>query len=250
MVRTLLLLAASAFAAPAVKPVSDLASRFGFNATVENADNCREYYADFTNSASHPGWGDFQGHTAAGPGGFRIFNNDKGGSRIRFDWDFNAGEAVSYVAVTMRGAPDTGKNSYAILREPKCQDDLNKHNCDEIDMAEVWGWHQIVDAHSFLYNPSVSDYDYASPTPVFTVTSNANNQQHTYGLELRRGGKYWMRFNNQDVGGGWTQGPYAHSMKLYLGIWDCSTDFGGVCGPYFNQESWMEVKSVWIKQCW
>nr|AIG55827.1 secreted protein [Achlya hypogyna] len=250
MVRVLVLLTASAIAAPAAKPVSNLAERFGFNATVENADNCREYYADFTNYALHPGWGQLQGRTEASADGYRLINDDKGGSRMRFDWDFAAGEAVSYVAVTMRGAPDTGKNSYAILREPKCQDDFNKHNCDEIDMAELWGWRQNVEAHSFSYNPAVSDYGYATPTPVFQVTANANSQHHTYGLELRRGGKYWMRFNNQDVGGGWTQGPSAHAMKLYLGIWDCSTDFGSVCGPYFGRHSFMDVKSVWVKQCW
>nr|AIG56190.1 secreted protein [Achlya hypogyna] len=229
MAGALLHLAASAIAAPAAKPVSDLAERFGFNTTAENADNRREYDADFTNFALHPGWGEFEGPRGC---------TGRHGSRMRFDWDLAGGEAVSYVAVTLRGAPDTGKNSYAILREPKCQEDLKKHNCDEIDMAELWGCHQIVDAHSFLYNPALDDYAYATSTPVFQVTTNANNQNHTTG------------FNDQDMGGGWPQGPSAHPMRLYFGIWDCSTEFGSACGPHFGQHSFMDVKSVWVKQCW
>jgi len=69
------------------------------------------------------------------------------------NWDFQLGESSNYINFVFRGAPDSGKNSYVCIREPRCQDDFNDQNCDEIDIVKLYVNNGRAEAMSYRWTP-------------------------------------------------------------------------------------------------
>jgi hypothetical protein len=76
------------------------------------------------------------------------------------------------------------------------------------------------------------------------ASSGTGNNFHTYELtQTPSNGHYqvamdgrWQSFNN---------GPRANLMMFYIGIWDCRA----FCGTHVNGNTYMEIQSVYMQQC-
>src|SRR5271166_5931871 len=100
---------------------------------------------DFTNNRIPSGYSPQGGTQGPSSEGWLMHSNGAGdASRLRFDFVFNDGSApYTQIKVTMRGAPNNGKNSYACLREARCAEnnDINNQlHCDEADIVEYYGY--------------------------------------------------------------------------------------------------------------
>jgi len=204
---------------------------------------CNYHWSDFRNSVSQDGWDQLQGRYSVGPTGFRIKNDDYGGSRIRkAGWHFGPpnGEVSNYIKVVFRGAPDSGKNSYVCLREPRCQDDFSDNNCDEIDIVESYGSNQRAEAMSYRWTPGGQ-----SRGTLYTLASSGTGSGfHTYELkQTPRDGRFTVAMDRRTRD--FDNGPRNNLMMLYIGIWDCSR----FCGPHVNHDTYMEIQSVYLQQC-
>jgi hypothetical protein len=181
-------------------------------------------------------------------------------SRLRFDFVFNDGSApFTQIKVTMRGAPDNGKNSYACLREARCAED-NESYCDEVDIIEYYGYSTQPKATWAIYqsgNTSGNNVGYGG-YPQASGNSDPGHAQYTYQVYLERGNYINLQVwgpTGSSIYGFWerhiSQGPVpTQPMYFYAGIWDCSSrdpnhnwcDDGS--GPV-NGDTWMAIS--WLE---
>ncbi|EDR06927.1 uncharacterized protein LACBIDRAFT_328291 [Laccaria bicolor S238N-H82] len=210
---------------------SDVAMRaFKAEALASNAsflqrldpDGCRHVSHNFLNFQTYPGYDNSIGVSGAGPNGYRMFsstsdiNDPNTESRLRYDFVFNDGSApYTSIWITMRGAPDSGKNSNVVLREGLCvvgpldPNGSHYHDCDEIDIAEIYGGGN--NQAEFTFYTGSGSYIPGKPPQrqgggVYTDTTNgaAGQQFYEYQLYLEQG-KY-LTFTIADVKTGQTIG--------------------------------------------
>jgi hypothetical protein len=169
----------------------------------------------------------------------------------------------------MRGAPDSGKNSNAILREELCAvgpldpNGNHYHDCDEIDIAEIYGGGHKQAEFTF-YTGSGSYIPGQQPTRqgsgVYTDTTNgaAGQQFYEYQLYLEKG-KY-LTFTVADVKTGQTIGKRDYGppgipskpLNFFMGEYNCAASGSGAesyCGGPYNGNSFMEIGSILYRTC-
>jgi hypothetical protein len=175
-------------------------------------------------------------------------------SRMRYaKYTFNNHPAATTrIKVTVRGAPDGGKNSNAYLIQTKGRYDLNAAiqdgSKDEIDFFEYYGGSNKDTMNVFRRGRTVANYP-----QVFNVY-NAGNQQYTYELILKKQQKYLLVMVFDSTGKMvdrkelWGDSVPTEPMDLFIGIWDCSM-YPGFCPGKVDFDTWMGVKSVYIEAC-
>jgi hypothetical protein len=152
------------------------------NGLINRVDN-------FTNYGTAPGYTLQGGTQGAGSEGWIMHSEGAGdSSRLRFDFVFNDGSApFTQIKVTMRGAPDNGKNSYACLREARCAED-NQSNCDEVDIVEYYGYPAQPRAEWTIYQSGNTSGNVGhGPYPQASGNSDPGHAQYTYQVYLERG---------------------------------------------------------------
>ena len=173
---------------------------------------------------------------------------------MRFkDYTFNShGNAITHIAVNMRGAPDGGKNSNAYLMQTNGQFNLDAGvqdgRKDEIDFIEYYGGSNKATYCLYRNGRKVNGFE-----KTYSV-SDAGRRQYKYEIVLdNRNRELWyflsidggalfdsFRVTGQDV-------P-SNPMELFIGIWDCS-GWGDWCPGRFDSDSSMVVQSVWVQEC-
>ncbi|EDQ99053.1 uncharacterized protein LACBIDRAFT_335401 [Laccaria bicolor S238N-H82] len=264
---------------------SDVAMRaFKAEALASNAsflqrldpDGCRHVSHNFLNYQTYPGYDNSIGVSGAGPNGYRMFsstsdiNDPNTESRLRYDFVFNDGSApYTSIWITMRGAPDSGKNSNVVLREELCvvgpldPNGSHYHDCDEIDIAEIYGGGNNQAEFTF-YTGSGSYIPGKQPQRqgggVYTDTTNgaAGQQFYEYQLYLEQG-KY-LTFTIADVKTGQTIGKRDYGppgipskpLNFFMGEYNCAAsgpDAKNYCGGPYNGNSFMEIGSILYRTC-
>ncbi|EDR07019.1 uncharacterized protein LACBIDRAFT_299271 [Laccaria bicolor S238N-H82] len=264
---------------------SDVAMRaFKAEALASNAsflqrldpDGCRHVSHNFLNYQTYPGYDNSIGVSGAGPNGYRMFsstsdiNDPNTESRLRYDFVFNDGSApYTSIWITMRGAPDSGKNSNVVLREELCvvgpldPNGSHYHDCDEIDIAEIYGGGN--NQAEFTFYTGSGSYIPDKPPQrqgggVYTDTTNgaAGQQFYEYQLYLERG-KY-LTFTIADVKTGQTIGKRDYGppgipskpLNFFMGEYNCAAsgpDAKNYCGGPYNGNSFMEIGSILYRTC-
>ena len=169
----------------------------------------------------------------------------------------------------MHGAPDSGKNSNAVLREELCvvgpldPNGNHYHDCDEIDIAEIYGGGNN-NAEFTFYTGSGSYIPGQQPRRqgggVYTDTTNGGASQkfYEYQVYLERG-KY-LTFTIADVKTGQTIGKRDYGppgipskpLNFFMGEYNCAEsgpDAPNYCGGPHNGISFMEIGSILYRTC-
>lgn len=173
-------------------------------------------------------------------------------SRLRFkDHTFNSrANAKTHIVVTMRGAPNDGKNSYAYLIQTNGQ--LN------LDAAVQDGTKDQI-LFCDIYGPSKATYNVfrnGRTTGGFPRTyplSDAGRRQYKYEIILDNQNKYLQFFLSMDDGPLFDRyyvigrNVPTNPMELFIGIRDCSGN--SWCPGRFDNDASMVVQSVWVQEC-
>jgi hypothetical protein len=179
---------------------------------------------------------------------------------VVFNYPINDGSSPhTVVRVWMRGAPDNGKNSYAILIEQLCADNPGPNFCDEIDIVEYYGQTSHQRSEFTTHKNGQRNYvDYfVWPTPLPSTSPQAPGHcQTSYGIYLEPGTYLdaqlyapngltvynWAKSSSDEY-------IPSRAMNLYVGIWDIGASLNSNVDPpgSFTGDSWMALSmaQVW-----
>ena len=166
----------------------------------------------------------------------------------------------------MRGAPDSGKNSNAVLRESYCilgpldGNGNHIHDCDEIDIVEVYGGGNNDAEFTYYtgsgsYKPGVGPIRHNHGTYTSTPNGAAGKNFYFYKVYLERG--QYIKFTIASTSGfeidsaAFTDGVPTKPMNLFAGEYNCAASGGdtvGYCGePFTRGNSFMEIASIYYR---